>query len=82
MAQRPTFEELRHRLQQEIAHFGGRLPERNALAWDGYFAALIEWGLISVEDHKRICDMLPKIADNPVMAIFLGRGGTDETAAG
>jgi hypothetical protein len=73
MSERPTFEELRDRIQEEFSHFGGNLPERTALAWDGYLAALIEWGLISVTDHDRLCKMLPPIEDSPVIAILLGR---------
>lgn len=57
-----------------MTHFGGELPERVALVWDGYLAALLEWGLISPSEHKEVADMLPEIADNPVMSIFLGRG--------
>ncbi len=69
----PTFEELRRRIQREIDHFGGKLPERTALVWDGYFAALMEWGLISVSEHECLCKMLPTIKDNPVKTILLGR---------
>jgi hypothetical protein len=68
-----TFQELRRRIQAEIEHFDGKLPERVALVWDGYIAAMIEWGLISPEEHRQLSEMLPEIPDNPVMAIFLGR---------
>jgi hypothetical protein len=74
MSSRPTLQELTDRIQSEIDHFGGILPERVALVWDGYLAALLEWGLITPSEHKELSDMLPEIPDNPVMAIFLGRG--------
>jgi hypothetical protein len=74
MSTGPTLEEMRNRLQKDIDHFGGAMPERVALVWDGYLAALIEWSLITVNEHAELTDMLPEIPDNPVMAIFLGRG--------
>lgn len=74
MSEKPTPDELKERIQREAAHFGGVLPERVAIAWDGYLAALLEWNLISVSDHAEASRMLPEIPDNPVMAIFLGRG--------
>ena len=73
MSSRPTPQEIKERIQSEIDHFGGILPERVALVWDGYLAGLLEWGLISASQHKELSDMLPEIADNPVMSIFLGR---------
>jgi hypothetical protein len=73
MSEKPTFEELRNRLLADFDHFGGKLPERNALAWYGYLAALIEWGLIDVSTHSRLCNILPKTEDNPSATILLGR---------
>jgi hypothetical protein len=73
MSTGPTLEEMRTRLQEEIQHFGGVMPERVALVWHGYLAALIEWGLITINEHAQLTEMLPKIPDNPVMAVFLGR---------
>ena len=70
---KPTVDELRTRIQNEFIYFGGALPERVALVWSGYLAALLEWGLITPSEHKEVTDMLPEIPDNPVMAIFLGR---------
>jgi hypothetical protein len=71
--EKPTYGELRRRIQADSDHFGGTLPERTALAWDGYLAALLEWGLLSVADHERLTRLLPPIADNPVVDILLGR---------
>lgn len=73
MSDTPTLGELKDRIQREISHFGGVLPERVAIAWDGYLAALLEWNMISPAEHKEASGMLPEIPDNPVMAIFLGR---------
>jgi hypothetical protein len=73
MRERPTLEELKDRLQRENLHFGGVMPERVAIAWDGYLAALLEWNVISPAEHREASGMLPEISDNPVTAIFLGR---------
>ena len=71
---RPSFDGLQDRIQDDIDHYGGTLPERVAIAWSGYIAALLEWGLISVGDHDRLTWILPPIDDNPVHYIFVGRG--------
>jgi hypothetical protein len=73
MVDKPTLNELTQRIRRDIAFFGGAMPERTALAWNGYIAALIEWGLISVAEHKSLRDMLPRIEDDPAVTILLGR---------
>jgi hypothetical protein len=73
MDQYPTFEELASRIQKDIDFFEGNLPERFAIAWSGYLASLIEWGLISIQDHYQLIQMLPFIEDNPATAILTGR---------
>jgi hypothetical protein len=73
---KPSVDELRCRIQNDIAHFGGKLPESYALVWDGYLAALIEWGLLSPNEHKLLSDLLPEIDNNPVISILLGRPDT------
>lgn len=67
------YSELKSRLQSEVVHFSGNIPERVAIAWDGYLAALLDWNLISPDQHKELSSLLPEIPDNPVLAIFLGR---------
>jgi hypothetical protein len=57
---------------------GGSALIRAALVWDGYLAALLEWGLISVADHELLTSLLPHIEDNPVIRIFTGWEGEDE----
>jgi hypothetical protein len=74
---KPTLDELRERVRKSLEFYGGSLPRDASLAWDGYFAALIEWGLISVSDHAMLIDLLPRDAmpkgnDDPVMHILLG----------
>jgi hypothetical protein len=36
----PTFDELKTRIDRDIGHYDGRLPDANAVAWYGYLAAL------------------------------------------
>lgn len=70
----PTIEELRSRVQADIDHFEGAVPERYVIAWRGYLAALLEWGLLSASDHWAIMDMLPAISEpDPVDEIMEGR---------
>ena len=68
----PTLAELQDRVRQSLSYHGGVLPKETVLVWYGYFAALLEWGLISVGDHSTLSEMLPEIPDNPVVRIFLG----------
>ena len=72
MPEHPTIVEMQNRLAECKRHFGGTIPNDAALAWDGYFAALLEWGLISVADHAALMDILPHQPDSPVMGLFLG----------
>jgi hypothetical protein len=66
---------VRRRIEDDARAFGGILPERYALAWGGYLAALMEWGLITPVQHKTLIDLLPKFdgPDDPVLSIFIGR---------
>ena len=67
-------EELRRRIEADIRAFGGVLPERYTLAWAGYLAALLEWGLITPVKYKMLNDLMPKIGEpDPVLGIFEGR---------
>ena len=72
MAEVPTLSELQNRVSESLDYYGGSLPKDATLVWDGYFAALLEWGLISVSDHKSLVDMLPDVPGNPVIRVFLG----------
>jgi hypothetical protein len=72
MADRPSLAELRDRLAQCARHYGGTIPREAALVWDGYFAALLEWGLISAGEHGELLDRLPRPEASPVMGVFLG----------
>jgi hypothetical protein len=73
MSEKPYFDEIQSRIQRDVAYYNGKLPERFALVWNGYLAALIEWGLISVSEHEQLLKLLPHIDDDPAVAILLGR---------
>jgi hypothetical protein len=77
---KPTFEELHKRIWENLMHYSGPTLMRAALVWDGYLAALIEWGLISPHEHKQLLRLLPTIEDSPVIRIMLGwsEEGEDE----
>ena len=65
--------ELAIRIQADIDHFGGNLPERTAISWRGYLAAMIEWQLISVYDHRKLLKLIPPVDDDPAIHILTGR---------
>lgn len=71
---RDTAAELMHRIQADIEHFGGALPERTAIAWRGYLAAALEWNVISVEQYNSLLTHVPSVSDDPAIAILRGRG--------
>lgn len=73
MSAASTFDDTRDSIQNDIDHFGGQLPERYALVWDGYIAALVIHDLITIAEHARLAAMLPKIENNPVITVLLGR---------
>lgn len=71
MSNKPTYDELAKRITEHLATAQGN-EELIAACWDGYLAALLEWGLITPEDHARLGQLLPTLTPNPVMQIFLG----------
>jgi len=74
----PSFDGLKSRIEEAKRFHGGAIPQDATCAWSGYLAALIEWGLISVGDHGRLMDLLPKTdGENPSVKILLGH---DENA--
>jgi hypothetical protein len=65
--------ELAERIHADARAYGGTLPREAVIAWEGYLAGLIEWGVISVDEHARLRGLLPRIDDSPVTHILLGR---------
>ncbi|MEW5929913.1 MAG: hypothetical protein AB1941_20865 [Gemmatimonadota bacterium] len=74
-------EELRGRIRDSARFHGEPLPREMALAWHGYLAAALEWGLISVAQHEELSGMLPPPPGEFIDTLFLGReeeGGAAE----
>jgi hypothetical protein len=65
--------ELEYRIQADIEHFSGILPERNAIAWRAYLAALLEWNMIGPAEFDKLRGLVPPVEDDPALAILRGR---------
>ncbi|TLD39878.1 MAG: hypothetical protein JETT_3855 [Candidatus Jettenia ecosi] len=65
--------ELKNRIQSDIDHFNGKLPERFAIAWRSYLAGLLEWGILDVSKYDALTEILPSVLDDPAAAILRGR---------
>lgn len=65
--------ELRNRIQSDIDHFDGKLPQRFAIAWRSYLAGLLEWGILDVPDYDALTELLPSVPDDPAVAILRGQ---------
>jgi hypothetical protein len=65
--------ELAERIRADESHFGGMLPERFAIAWRGYLAGLLEWGVIDPPAYTELSALLPPVDDDPATAILRGR---------
>ena len=72
-ASRNVFAELSHRIQADIEHFGGAMPEKTAISWRGYLAAMLEWDMIPVAQYDALLARIPPVNDDPAVAILLGR---------
>lgn len=71
---RDVVAEMVHRIQVDIDHFGGTMPESTAAAWRGYLAAMLEWNVIPVSQYEQLVAKIPEIAgDDPAVAILRGR---------
>ena len=68
--EKPTFEELQRRLERVRSK--DDYDDRDACCWQGYLAALLEWGLITPNDHLRLIALVPVSGRDPSLAIFLG----------
>jgi hypothetical protein len=73
MSQNDIADELKFRIQGDIEHFHGVLPERTAIAWRAYLAAVLEWEVLDVSQYDRLVVLLPAVTDDPAVAILKGR---------
>lgn len=68
------FTQIELRIVDDLRYFGNNMPERFSIAWHGYIAGLMEWGLLSISEYDKLFDMLPPLdTPNPVESIFTGR---------
>jgi hypothetical protein len=77
-AERPVVAELRGRIEEDARRYGDTLPRDAAIAWAGYLAGLIEWDVLSVAEHERLCRLLPPVEDSPVTHVLIGWEKDDE----
>jgi len=73
MANIPSFEEIEGRINNHLSRYMDKVPVEVVICWGGYIAALLEWGLISINDHEKLSNLLPKVEANPVIDIFSGK---------
>ena len=72
MVDRPTTSELRSRIERHLAITDSIARDRLTIAWSGYLAGSIEWGLLSVSEHAELRKLIPPIEDDPSVHILLG----------
>ena len=65
--------ELKGRIQDDLDHSRGDLPDSYAIAWRAYLAGLLEWGVIDVSLYDSLLNLLPAVQDDPAISISLGR---------
>jgi hypothetical protein len=75
MTKEERAQEIKGRISKELNFYHGKLPDEVKLVWDGYLAALLEWGLIGVEHDRELLEMLPHIPKSPTYSISTGEPG-------
>jgi ClpX C4-type zinc finger len=70
---RPMLAHLQELVRQSVVTHNGVLPKESALVWFGYFASLLTWELLSVEDFYTLMKSLPDYPEDAVVQRILGR---------
>lgn len=65
--------ELEARIRADLRHFHPAMPERQAIAWRAYLAALLEWQVLELAAYDRLVALLPEVPDDPTVQLMLGR---------
>ncbi len=68
--EKPNIDELRLRLEEVRAR--NDYDDRHACCWQGYIAALLEWDLITPNEHKELAQIVPAEKPDPALVVFLG----------
>lgn len=63
---------LKQRITEQLDYFAPTMPERHAIAWRAYLAALFEWAVIEFAEYDELLKLLPFVDDpNPISDIFI-----------
>jgi hypothetical protein len=73
--------ELRGRIGDSVRVYGEPLPREMAVAWHGYLAAALEWGLLSAAQHGELSGLLPAPPGDFIAHVFLGAEEGDAAGA-
>lgn len=71
-SQQNVFEELNYRLENEIKNRKSKFDNTVNAAWRGYLAAVLEWGIIKVDEFDKLNNLLPPLENDPSLKIFSG----------
>ena len=68
------FEETRDRIVSALENDNTVMTHA---VWQGYIAALLEWNLIEIEEHRKLAELLARSEqlDKALLGIFLGHEG-------
>ncbi|WP_206431181.1 hypothetical protein [Sphingomonas sp. ABOLE] len=64
----PTEEEIKNRIVRQL---NWRNTESVSLIWQGYLAALLEWGLIEVQVYDRLSILVRGVGEKEIHELFL-----------
>ncbi len=67
---KPTTDELSSRIRRQGA--AGRMEALDSACWRRYLAALVEWALITPNEHADLLALLPECDPDPSLPILLG----------
>ena len=76
MKLKATREELMSRMKGHVAYHEGDATCK--LLWKGYFAGLMEWGVLDADDYHALNDAVGELGQPEVIEIFLGYPGQYE----
>jgi hypothetical protein len=77
-AAKDIVDELSYRIDAEAAHFGGTMPEKTAICWRGYLAAMLERGMLQPDQYDGLLVRVPDVEQDPAIDLLRGRGSIDD----